>query len=461
MERPYFITLLISSPTDLKTQRDILERACLEWNRSKGKELNRIVQSLRWEKDMPITSNKTAQEIVDEELVKNSDLIVALFWTRFGTPTEKYASGTLEEIELILENNRPAIVYFYVKKIDPGKIDPTQLSMVNEFKEKYKNKGVYRDIKNDKELVDFFVKDLSYNFDRIINQLSSSTVRYEKIKKNSTVEYETDYWYEVSISDLINHYLQDENISQVSYKKGLTFTENCYLWKNLKSIKHSSLIDFAKKAREYAFNVKYGNYDYKKDLRSYYSEWYKPILDILKKNLQKKIEGLKIAGVGSNNGSELLDIFPTFASDNLKIEVCDLSSSAIDRGKKNHGEKIKFHKGNMEDSPLSDDFDIYLNLRAIHSSGNDIKSTIADCFGVLNEGGIAIFSVSNGYLAPKKPGSKEVFEINGMWESSRGKFSSDKPFYLASKIRRKLEEYGFKKCGITTGDTEIFIYGLK
>lgn len=143
------------------------------------------------------------------------------------------------------------------------------------------------------------------------------------------------------------------------------------------------------------------------------------------------------------------------------MEVCDISALAIEEGKALHKEKIKFHKGNMEDSPLTNDFDIYLNLRAIHSSGNDIKSTIADCFGVVKEGGIAIFSVSNGYLAPKKPGSKETFEINGMWESNKGKFSSDKPFYLASKIRRKLEEYGFKKCGINTGDTEIFIYGVK
>ncbi|MBS1511096.1 MAG: methyltransferase domain-containing protein [Bacteroidetes bacterium] len=465
MERPYSITLLISSPNDVLAQRDLIEKCCFDWNRDKGRTLNRIVQSLRWEKDMPITSNETYQSIIDEELVKNSDLLIALFWTRFGTPTGMFESGTLAEIEQFLDTNRPAIVYFYAKKIEPGKINPEQLTKINLFKEKYADKGIYREIRNDKELVEFFMKDLTYNFEKVIKQnqtqlpISASGELKENNKFNNSIENE--YWYEVSISDLINDYLLNENISQVTYKKGLTFTENCYLWKNVTSVKHSTLIDFAKKAREHAFNIKYGNYDYSKDLRSNYSNWHRPILDILNKKLINGIHNLKIVGVGSNNGSELLEIFPDFSANNLKLEVCDISALAIEEGKTIHKGKIKFNTGNMEDSPLTNDFDIYLNLRAIHSSGNDIKSTIADCFGVVKEGGIAIFSVSNGYLTPKKPGSKELFEVNGMWESNKGKFSSDKPFYLASKIRRKLEEYGFKNCGINTGDTEIFIYGIK
>ena len=464
MERPYSIGLLISSPSDVMPQRDLLEKCCLEWNRSRGRELKRLVQPLRWERDMPVTSNETPQNIIDEELVKNADLLVALFWTKFGTPTGRFESGTLAEIEQFLDSTRPAIVYFYVKKVAPGQIHPDQLTKINNFKEKYKDSSVYREIKNDKELIEYFMKDLTYNFDKVIKQNQKKPHSLSVSDRTDKVETEgnagDEYWYEVSISDLINNYLLNENISQVTYKKGLTFTENCYLWKNVTSIKHSTLFDFAKKAREHAFNVKYGNYNYSKDLRSNYKHWFSPILEILNKNLDNKIQELKIAGVGSNNGGELLEIFPDYLTQKLKLEVCDISALAIEEGKNEHKD-ITFHKGNMEDSPLANDFDIYLNLRAIHSSGNDIKTTIADCFGVIKEGGIAIFSVSNGYLAPKIPGSKETFEINGMWESSRGKFSSDKPFYLASKIRRKLEEYGFKKCGISTGDSEIFIYGTK
>lgn len=263
MERPYSIALLISSPRDVLAQRDLIEKCCVNWNRGHGREQKRIVQTLRWERDMPTTSNAVPQEVTDEVLVKNSDLLVAIFWTRFGTPTGTFESGTLGEISRFIDSNRPAIIYFYTKKVELGKIVPEQLTKINNFKKKYKNQGIYRDIKNDKELEEHFMKDLTYNFEKVIMQnqkeISGSVLEEPKRTNQKINLIESEYWYEVSISDLINGYLINENISQVTYKKGLTFTENCYLWKNISSIKHNTLLDFAKKAREHAFNVKYGN----------------------------------------------------------------------------------------------------------------------------------------------------------------------------------------------------------
>ena len=40
-----------------------------------------------------------AQAIINRQIVKDSDLVVAIFWTRIGTPTGVAQSGMIEEIE--------------------------------------------------------------------------------------------------------------------------------------------------------------------------------------------------------------------------------------------------------------------------------------------------------------------------------------------------------------------------
>lgn len=475
MIRPYCLTLLIASPSDVDTERKLIEKECQNWYRKKGKDLNVTVLPVRWERDMAITSDDTAQNLVNEQLLNESDIVVAVFWTRFGSPTDHFESGTLEEIEISISKKRPVMVYFLGKKVDPGSISPEQLKKVQEFKVRYRDQGVYRDVKTTANLIDHFFTDLTYNVNKVVKEYNeqSSMSRSISIENSSREasdshedssekekESEGDYWYELSIHNLMEEYLKRENLGFAAYRKGITFLENCNLWKSISLVTHSALVEKAKHAREFAFNMKYGKYNYSKDLRNNYQKtWYLPIHAILGET--DKQESQRIIGVGANNGEELLEIFPDHKKNKLTLEVLDISSTAIEEGKSRKND-IVFHKGNMEESPLQKEvYDIYLNLRSIHSSGVDIKSTISECSMVLKPDGIAIFSVSNGYLAPTKPGSKEFFEVYGMYNSGTGHFSGERPFALATKIRRKLEEYGFRDCRINTGKTEIFISALK
>ena len=253
--------------------------------------------------------------------------------------------------------------------------------------------------------------------------------------------------------------MEGNNQQFAVYKRGITFIENCALWRALPDINHAILVDNAKAAREYAFNTKYGNFDYEKDLRSKYPNWYKPIVEVLKE--RKVNTGINIIGVGSNNGAELKQIFTAengFSS--ATLEVLDLSNSAINSGK-NTFKDITFTKGDMESPAKSLKFDVYLNLRSIHSSGIDFKLALSECYRILKSGGFAIVSVSNGYLTPKKPGSEELFEIQGLYDNRTESFSKYKPHELAKKILSKLIDYGFNKPIIVAGDTEIFVIAQK
>ena len=68
--------------------------------------------------------------------MRDCDAAVAIFWTKFGTPTDKYGSGTEEEIEEMLSSGKQVFLYFVDAQINPSVIDMEQYHKVNDFKEK-------------------------------------------------------------------------------------------------------------------------------------------------------------------------------------------------------------------------------------------------------------------------------------------------------------------------------------
>ena len=56
--------------------------------------------------------DKTGQDVLNEQLVNNSDGTIGLFYRRLGTKTDRYPSGTVEELEKTLERGKRAAIIF-------------------------------------------------------------------------------------------------------------------------------------------------------------------------------------------------------------------------------------------------------------------------------------------------------------------------------------------------------------
>jgi hypothetical protein len=50
--------------------------------------------------------------VINRQVLADCDLLVAIFWTRIGSPTGSALSGTVEEIEKHLKAEKPAMLYF-------------------------------------------------------------------------------------------------------------------------------------------------------------------------------------------------------------------------------------------------------------------------------------------------------------------------------------------------------------
>lgn len=166
--------LLISCPSDVNQFVDTIKKCVENFNRGFGYTNNIQIVSRHWSTDSYSQSGDKPQELLNNQFVRDSDIAVAVFWTKFGTPTDNYGSGTEEEIKEMLSSNKQVFVYFLDEKISPSDIDTEQYEKLNAFREKYKYKGLYATVKSKEELEAKFAKDLEKCF----------TTKKSKIKQN-------------------------------------------------------------------------------------------------------------------------------------------------------------------------------------------------------------------------------------------------------------------------------------
>lgn len=169
--------LLISCPSDVVEYIDMLEREVLHFNSFFGRSNNIIVRTRHWSKDAYPESGSSPQESLNKQIVDSSDMALGVFWTRFGTKTENYGSGTEEEIERMLTMKKQVFLYFLDKPVHPSRFEPEEYKKIQAFMEKYKNKGIFFTIPDERALAAKFRENLERYFDSI--------VRGAKLKKSN------------------------------------------------------------------------------------------------------------------------------------------------------------------------------------------------------------------------------------------------------------------------------------
>ncbi len=156
------LKLLISCPSDIKEEVQILKDIISNQNNIFISSYRLVVQPIHWSSSSYSATGGSGQGVLNKQIVEDSDMLVALFWTKFGTPTINYLSGTEEEIMTMIENGKQVFLYFLDYPIPPSEIDNEQYQNIENFKEKYKTEGfgLYKEIKTKEELKEVFSRDL-------------------------------------------------------------------------------------------------------------------------------------------------------------------------------------------------------------------------------------------------------------------------------------------------------------
>ncbi|HUT37308.1 MAG TPA: tetratricopeptide repeat protein [Planctomycetota bacterium] len=148
---PRPLRIVVASPNDVKAERDVVSAVADELNAGIAADHGVRLEVGRWETDAyPGFHADGPQGHIDPILrIEDCDLLIGIFWTRFGTPTKDARSGAEHEIKLACEawktRQRPQImVYFNEKPHSPKTSKQTrQWTKVLRFKEQFPKEGLW------------------------------------------------------------------------------------------------------------------------------------------------------------------------------------------------------------------------------------------------------------------------------------------------------------------------------
>jgi len=166
---PYDATVykvMIASPSDVQNERIIIREVIYEWNAIHSETKRLVVLPVGWESHCSPTMDDKAQNIINSQVLIGCDLLVGVFWTRIGTKTDKYESGSIEEIENHIAQNKTAMLYFSSAKADLDALDYEQHSKLKDFRTKCQTCCLYETYKDTNEFKDKFKRQLQIELNK-------------------------------------------------------------------------------------------------------------------------------------------------------------------------------------------------------------------------------------------------------------------------------------------------------
>ena len=175
----------IASPGDTTSERKIC-RSVVKFLHKKGYS----IEAYGWEDVMPNMNGKRPQAQINQ-LLAECDIFIGIMSLRYGSPTAKASSGTIEEFNEAFQENQisggrsPQILFYFKEhKWTPrDKAGREQHDLVCEFREDLEKKriGMYQTYRNGTEFKNLLRK----NLPNAIKELERSLLEEVRINKNS------------------------------------------------------------------------------------------------------------------------------------------------------------------------------------------------------------------------------------------------------------------------------------
>lgn len=136
------IKLALCGPGDVAKEISLAREVVNQWNLQHGEAKGFWVQHKHWSTDSHPELGDRPQAVINKQMIDESDVLVAVFWSRFGTPTGVAGSGTEEEIRRGVKLGRKVMVYFSDLEPLPPNADATQVAQLWKFRQDLRSEGL-------------------------------------------------------------------------------------------------------------------------------------------------------------------------------------------------------------------------------------------------------------------------------------------------------------------------------
>jgi len=143
METVRLFRVFLSAPADVIAEPEIVAGVLREWNVQHGQDRSVRVELVHWRTHAYPAAGQRPQSLINKQAFDRADIVVGVFWTRFGTPTGRFGSGTEEELRRGIAQGKAVMVYF--SRVAPPKRSgrPLQYSKIKAFQRKLGKQALY------------------------------------------------------------------------------------------------------------------------------------------------------------------------------------------------------------------------------------------------------------------------------------------------------------------------------
>lgn len=181
------LNVMIASPNDVSEERQLVRDAIYEWNAIHSKQFGVMLNPVGWETHVAPEMGGRPQEIINKRILEDSDILLGIFWTRLGTETGEYVSGTVEEISRHIASQKLTSIYICDRPIPPSKITDQYQKLQLQIREWMPN-GVlefYNDLLTFKQKIKDHITLQLQNNEYIHNLLDNSSFESEVPSPNN------------------------------------------------------------------------------------------------------------------------------------------------------------------------------------------------------------------------------------------------------------------------------------
>jgi len=161
MYRANVIKFMIASPNDVDTARQVARDVLKDWNVVHSEDKGVVLMPVGWDTHVTPEMGDRPQAIINKQILLDCDVLVAIFWTRLGSPTGAAPSGTVEEIEEHLQAGKPAMIYFSSAPVRPESVEEGQYQALREFRAKCQQRGIIETFESVTEFREKFSRQLA------------------------------------------------------------------------------------------------------------------------------------------------------------------------------------------------------------------------------------------------------------------------------------------------------------
>lgn len=144
--------VLLSAPGDAKRFCDAADEEIAQVNRSLSETSGVELYPMDWRRDSRADSGDEPQALLNKQIVDDADIVLSIFYERFGTPTKNYGSGTEEEIRIALDQDKRVLLYFWSPPSGYQPDDLSQFEAIERFRSSLGKKTLYKQFDSEEQL---------------------------------------------------------------------------------------------------------------------------------------------------------------------------------------------------------------------------------------------------------------------------------------------------------------------